>query len=145
MSKLIQVRPRVSEKAYAIAQTGTYIFVVPKETNKVEIAKAVAAQFEVEVVSVNTTVQKGKTSHKKLIESDNAYVLKLIMYLIISAQWLRITKGTSWQIPIPYGALIALMFASHEHFKIDRKIEYAIIVMAMFIGFWIPAGLSILL
>lgn len=50
----------MSEKAYAMASTGTYIFVVPKETNKVEIAKAVAMQFDVEVVSVNTVNQKGK-------------------------------------------------------------------------------------
>jgi large subunit ribosomal protein L23 len=56
----MQVRPRVSEKAYAISQTGTYVFLVPKEANKTEIAKAVAAQFEVEVVTVNTVVQKGK-------------------------------------------------------------------------------------
>ena len=60
MSKTMQVRPRVSEKAYGISQTGTYVFVVPTEANKVEIAKAVATQFDVEVVSVNTVTQKGK-------------------------------------------------------------------------------------
>ncbi len=60
MSKTLQVRPRVSEKAYAISQTGTYIFVVPTEANKVEVAKAVEAQFDVTVVSVNTVTQKGK-------------------------------------------------------------------------------------
>ena len=78
-------------------------------------------------------------------EPDNAYILKLAMYLIIGSQWLRITKGIDWQIPIPYGALIALLFARHEHFKIDRKIEYAVIIVAMFIGFWVPAGLSFML
>ena len=92
-----------------------------------------------------TKQAKKITKKVRAAESDNAYVLKLIMYLIISAQWMRITKGDTWQIPIPYGALVALVFASHEHFKIDRKIEYAVIIVAMFVGFWIPPGLSILL
>mgnify|MGYP000898340520 CR=1 FL=1 len=75
-------------------------------------------------------------------ETDNAYLLKVVMYLIIGSQWLRITKSVDWQVPIPYGALISLLFARHEHFKTDRKIEYAVIVVAMFIGFWVPAGLT---
>ena len=60
MTKTLPVRPRVSEKAYAISQTGTYVFIVPTDSNKVEIAKAVAAQFAVDVTSVNTVTQKGK-------------------------------------------------------------------------------------
>lgn len=60
MTKTMPVRPRVSEKAYAVSQTGTYVFIVPTDANKVEIAKAVAAQFDVTVTSVNTVTQKGK-------------------------------------------------------------------------------------
>ena len=60
MSKLVHIRPRVSEKAYATAQNGVYIFVVTTDVNKVQIAEAVASQFNVEVVSVNTVTQKGK-------------------------------------------------------------------------------------
>lgn len=77
--------------------------------------------------------------------SDSAYVLKLVLYLMIASQWLRITKGFSWELPIPYGAVVALFFARHEHFKIDRKIEYALILVAMLVGFWVPAGLQVLL
>ena len=60
MSKTILVRPRVSEKAYATAQNGVYVFIVPNEVNKYQIAEAVKVQFDVEVVSVNTVNQKGK-------------------------------------------------------------------------------------
>ena len=60
MSKLIHVRPRVSEKAYATAKNGVYIFVIPTDVNKVQIAEAVSIQFAVDVVSVNTVTQKGK-------------------------------------------------------------------------------------
>ena len=60
MSKLLLVRPRVSEKAYAMSQGGVYVFVVPSNANKHQVAEAVAAQFDVTVESVNIVVQKGK-------------------------------------------------------------------------------------
>lgn len=60
MTKTMHVRPRVSEKAYGISQSGTYVFIVPIDANKVEIAKAIGAQFDVTVISVNTLTQKGK-------------------------------------------------------------------------------------
>ena len=60
MSKSLEIHPRVSEKAYALSQTGMYVFVVPMSTNKVEVAKAVTMQFNVTVETVNITVQKGK-------------------------------------------------------------------------------------
>jgi large subunit ribosomal protein L23 len=50
----------VSEKAYATAQKGVYIFVVPSSVNKHQVAEAVKAQYGVDVVSVNIVVQKGK-------------------------------------------------------------------------------------
>ena len=73
-------------------------------------------------------------------ETDRVYLLKLVLYLIVGAQWLKIQTKGNMQISIPIGALIGLIFASHEHFQIDRKVEYAILVVAMFIGFWVPLG-----
>ena len=60
MSKTMHLYPRISEKAYAQSQTGTYVFVVPITANKVEIARAVSSQFDVTVTDVNCVVQKGK-------------------------------------------------------------------------------------
>lgn len=60
MSKFTAIRPRVSEKAYAMSQTGVYVFIVPSTVNKLQIADAVTAQFDVHVTAVNTTNQKGK-------------------------------------------------------------------------------------
>lgn len=60
--KLIVVTPRVTEKAYRLITTqNTYIFNVPTDANKDEIAQAVEAQFEgTKVASVSTAVQNGK-------------------------------------------------------------------------------------
>ncbi len=61
MSNTISIRPRVSEKAYAMSHKGVYVFVVPGNINKLQIADAVTSQFDVQVLSVNTVNQKGKS------------------------------------------------------------------------------------
>lgn len=60
--KSLQLRPRLSEQSYELAQKNrTYVFDVPADANKHMVARAVAAQFDVKVESVNITVIKGKT------------------------------------------------------------------------------------
>lgn len=81
--------------------------------------------------------KKTKTS------SDSAYFLKLIVFVILGSLWVKATDGQSWQIPIPVGFIIGLLLASHEHFRIDRKIEYAVLLISMFVGFWLPIGLFV--
>jgi len=87
---------------------------------------------------------KRKTKVATRIELDSVYVLKMLLYLILGSFWLRVsnTSQTS-QIPIPIGLIIGLFLASHERFQIDRKLEYAILLMAMFIGFWLPIGITV--
>ena len=77
-------------------------------------------------------------------ELDSTYLLKLVLYLIVGAQWIRFENaaGTT-QIPIPIGLLLGFLFATHDHFKIDRKIEYALLLVAMFVGFWSQVGVYI--
>jgi large subunit ribosomal protein L23 len=56
----IQISPRLSEKTYGLRLQNTYVFNAPKKVNKNEIADAVAIQYGVTVVKVNTIVAKGK-------------------------------------------------------------------------------------
>lgn len=61
MSKTMLLKPRVSEKAYGIAQLrNVYVFEVPVDAGKLEIAQAVTAQFDVHVLAVNLMNVKGK-------------------------------------------------------------------------------------
>lgn len=77
-------------------------------------------------------------------ELDGVYFLKLVLYLVVGAQWIRFTDASgSSQIPIPIGLIIGILFAAHDHFQIDRKIEYAVLLVAMFIGFWSQIGVYI--
>lgn len=69
------LRPIVSEKAFAMAEdTGVYSFIVPKTAKKLEIAKAVAGQFEVSVDRVRTVMVKGKP--KNMIVKRGKYSIK---------------------------------------------------------------------
>jgi ethanolamine transporter EutH len=89
------------------------------------------------------TKPKRRSPRSNEQELDSTYLLKLVMYLIIGSQWLRLYGGETGQVPIPIGFIIGLLFASHDHFQIDRKIEYALLLVAMFIGFWLPIGIDI--
>ncbi|MCA9332467.1 hypothetical protein KDA00_01190 [Candidatus Saccharibacteria bacterium] len=85
-----------------------------------------------------------KKKRKASSETDSAYFFKIVMYLILGSQWIRLVNPElTSQIPIPIGFVIGMFFAAHDHFKIDRKIEYATLTIAMFIGFWIQAGIYI--
>jgi len=83
------------------------------------------------------------TKRPALQEKDSTYMLKIVLYLIIGSQWLRITTGLN-ELPIPVGFIIGMLFSRHDHFIIDRKIEYAVLLMAAFIGFWIPMGINLI-
>lgn len=61
MSKSLELKPRMSEKAYALSQVhNVFVFDVPTTTNKVEVARAIEAQFNVSVETVRIIIAKGK-------------------------------------------------------------------------------------
>jgi large subunit ribosomal protein L23 len=66
--KAILLRPVVSEKSYALMDEGTYVFVVDKRANKIEIRDAVQASFRVRVKSVNTLNRKGKRKRQRKMQ-----------------------------------------------------------------------------
>lgn len=85
-----------------------------------------------------------KTRKPSILEVDSVFIFKLVLFVILGSQWLHIMDTNSnKEFPIPVGALIGLAFAMHDHFNIDRKIDYTIIILAMFIGFWLPMGITI--
>lgn len=60
-AKTLILKPRLSEKTYGLSETrNVYVFVVPGDSTKHSIARAIKAQFEVSVETVNVTNVKGK-------------------------------------------------------------------------------------
>ena len=63
MSKTIPLKPRMSEKRYALSQmNNVFVFDVPLDVNKDQIKKAVEAQFGVSVTDVRVIIAKGKVA-----------------------------------------------------------------------------------
>ena len=65
--KVLQA-PHVSEKATILAENGQFVFKVARDATKREIKAAVETLFEVEVLSVTTLNQKGKSKRFGAIE-----------------------------------------------------------------------------
>lgn len=90
---------------------------------------------------------KQKRNNKKnQKETDSTYFLKLLMYFALGTLWVRllnINVGPFEHLSLPLGLLIGLVFASHEHFQIDRKIEFAVLLAATFISFYLPVGVTV--
>lgn len=71
------------------------------------------------------------------------FFLKLLIYLIVGAQWVRIIDvngGERSELALPVGLIIGLILARHEHFAIDRKIEYAVLLIATVLSYAAPVG-----
>lgn len=83
-----------------------------------------------------------KTSRSANLQSDSLFIFKLVLFLILGSQWLYLVNGRS-QLPLPLGAIIGIGFILKEPNKADRKIEYALLLIAMFVGFWLPIGITI--
>ena len=85
-----------------------------------------------------------KTKQKQSAEFDGVFILKLVLYVILGSLWLKLHGSTSdSSVPLPLGLVVGLLFASHEHFRIDRKIEYAVLIIAALIGLIAPYGLFV--
>jgi hypothetical protein len=92
-------------------------------------------------MATSKTLIKHKVAKTEL---DSTFFLKLVMYLIVGSQWLRITIGGGGsQVPLPVGLFIGILFVSHDHFRIDRKIEMAVLLVATMIGFYGQVGVFI--
>ncbi len=89
-----------------------------------------------------------KTNSKKVTSQsaafDGVYVLKLVLYVLLGSLWLKLGHSDSGlSVPLPLGLAVGLVFTAHEHFRIDRKIEYAVLVVAALLGLMAPYGLFI--
>ncbi len=58
-------RPVVSEKTYALMDTGVYVFDVDIDATKIDVRHAVEQAFSVKVIKVNTLRRKGKTMRNR--------------------------------------------------------------------------------
>lgn len=70
---------------------------------------------------------KNKT---RATETDSVYFLKILMYFIVGTIWVKVNG----HVVFPLGLTLGVLFAHHEHFQIDRKMEYAILLVSSLLG-----------
>ena len=87
MEKTIALKPRLSEKTYGMSRNRVYVFDVAGDVNKHSVARAVAAQFDVEVTKVNILNIDGKSTR------------------VISKKGRRVSKGNRADIKKAYVTL----------------------------------------
>lgn len=98
----------------------------------------------IQALMVLMAKQKTQARSKTATASfDGVYLFKLAFYLLLGSIWIKLSAGTSLSVPIPIGLAVGLIFTAHEHFRIDRKIEYAVMLVAMLFGYFAPYGLYI--
>lgn len=78
-------------------------------------------------------------------ETDSAFLLKVVMYIILASIWLKfdtpIDLGFTGLYGIPVGLFIGLIVASQDKFQIDRKIEYVLLIVMTIVTYFVPAGI----
>ena len=94
-------------------------------------------------IMAKTSVKKSRQPQSD--EPDSVYFLKLVVYIVLGSFWLKFASplpvGDFLVQGFPLGLLIGLVFAHHEHFQLDRKIEYAVLVVATIVSFYLPSGI----
>jgi hypothetical protein len=71
-------------------------------------------------------------------EVDSVYFLKVLVYFSLGALWVGINDHRV----LPLGLIAGVLLAQHEKLQLDRKIEYALLVIAALLGLF---GLGITL
>ena len=74
-------QPVISEKSFANADKGKYVFVVDMGATKTEIRQAVEKAFTVHVINVNTVITVGKIKRFGKVSGKRSDVKKAIVTL----------------------------------------------------------------
>jgi hypothetical protein len=72
-----------------------------------------------------------KTTRKAAAtETDSTYFLKILLYFVLGTIWVKYNG----YVVFPIGLVIGVIFTRSDHFAIDRKIEYAVLMISALLG-----------
>lgn len=81
LATAVLLKPRITEKAYAVNALNQYVFQVTAKATKTEVKKAVEAAYGVTVVAVNITKLPGKTKNIGRRTGERSGVCKAVVRL----------------------------------------------------------------
>lgn len=85
----VLLRPRITEKAYAVNALDQYVFQVANAATKTEVKRAVEEAYGVSVISVNVVRLPGKKKNQGRTTGQRSAVKKMLV---------RLKKGESIQL-----------------------------------------------
>lgn len=92
-----------------------------------------------------STKKQTKKKQSEPVEKDSVYFLKLVVYVILGTFWIKFSDpvhlGPLLLNGVPLGLLIGMIVASHDHFQVDRKLEYAVLLLMTIVSYFLPAGI----
>lgn len=83
-----------------------------------------------------------KKIKKSNYEPDSVFFMKIVLYFLLGSMWIDVANveiGDS-SLVVPIGLILGIYFAHHEHFQIDRKIEYTLLLFTAVLSFIAPIG-----
>lgn len=87
--------------------------------------------------------KKASKKRQNMNEPDSLFFLKVIVFFLLGTMWVRIVGPEGNEISLPVGLIVGLLIARHEHFQIDRKIEFVVLFISTIISFYLPIGLLV--
>ncbi len=75
------VRPLVTEKSAILASKNMYVFVVKNDANRIQVAAAVKAMYDIKPLTVNVMNVRGKTVRRGRVEGKRKAWKKAIVTL----------------------------------------------------------------
>jgi large subunit ribosomal protein L23 len=81
MAYKVLIKPIVTEKAANLNSDGKYVFMVARDANKIEVAKAIQDVYGVKPVSVNIIKVKGKRVNRGRISGKRKDIKKAVVSL----------------------------------------------------------------
>lgn len=79
LNKLINFKPNVTERAFALAAEGKYTFLVDKNVNKNQVKSSIESYFKVNVTAVNIINIPGKVKKTKGMTGRRKDISKAIV------------------------------------------------------------------
>jgi len=73
-----------------------------------------------------------KHSSKRFYESDLTFLIKAALYLLLGTVWVS-WDGHRW---LPVGIAVGFVLSKIEVLRINRKIEYALLVVGALLGLY---------
>ncbi len=59
-------------------------------------------------------------------ETDSVYFLKILVFFVLGSIWVKY-HGV---VVFPAGLVLGVALTAHDHFAIDRKVEYAVLIVS---------------